>query len=186
MEISFRELMTALHGMGFAALFLLGFSGVAVGIGRFYAPDRATTLSTPEKRFLRLYLLAMVVLAWAAVLSGAYVVYPWYRAHPPAGVADLTDYPQRSLLAHPATAGWHNLGMEWKEHVAWFAPIAMTMVAYVFTRYASDLSKNRGVRNAVLAFGIAAFLAAAIAGMFGAFLNKRAPIQGGAVIRIMK
>jgi hypothetical protein len=50
--------------------------------------------------------------------------------------------------------------MEWKEHVAWFAPIAITMVAYVFIKYGSNLARQRGIRKAVLAFCVAAFIAA--------------------------
>jgi hypothetical protein len=75
--------------------------------------------------------------------------------------------------------------MEWKEHVAWFAPIALTMIAYVFIKYGSNLPMEREVRNAVFAFGVAAFIAATIAGLFGALIDKRAPVQGGPVIRLM-
>ena len=186
MQISFRELMTALHGLGFAALFLLAFSGALVELYRICTPDRSSSLTTWERKLFRAYLIAMVVLAWGAVLSGAYIVYPWYRAHPPAGVTDFAGYPQRSLLANPTTAGWHNIGMEWKEHVAWFAPIAITMAAYVFITYGAGLSRQRGVRNAVFGFAVAAFIAAGIAGVFGAFINKNAPVQGGAIITLMR
>ena len=34
----------------------------------------------------------MAVLAWLAVLTGAYIIYPWYRAVPPAGTADLAGF----------------------------------------------------------------------------------------------
>ena len=37
-------------------------------------------MTVGQERFLKGYLLVMVVLAWGAVLTGAYVVYPWYRA----------------------------------------------------------------------------------------------------------
>jgi len=62
------------------------------------------------------------------------VIYPWYRAVPPAGAA-LAGYPQRLLMSNPATSGWHDIGMEWKEHIAWLAPISLTACAYVFWRY---------------------------------------------------
>ena len=186
MEFSFRELITELHGMGFGALFLLTFSGALIELWRICAPERSSSFSVRERKFLRCYLIVMVVLAWSAVLSGAYLVYPWYRALPPAGLADLAGYPQRLLLASPTTAGWHSLGMEWKEHVAWFAPIAITMVAYVFIKYGSDLARHRQVRKAVLAFCAAAFIAAGIAGGFGAMINKHAPVHGGAEIMLMK
>jgi hypothetical protein len=185
MQMSLRELITAAHGMGFGALFLLAFSGAMAGLNRIRTPEVSSELSAHERRLFRVYLIAMAVLAWATVLSGAYVVYPWYRAHPPAGVTDYADFPQRRLLSSPGTAGWHNLGMEWKEHVAWFAPIAITMIAYVFTKYGAELSRDRYVRNVVFGFGVAAFMAAGIAGVFGALINKAAPIHGGAMMRVM-
>jgi hypothetical protein len=126
----------------------------------------------------------MAVLAWAAVLAGAYIVYPWYRAVPPPGTADLAMFPQRLLMSTPATIGWHSLGMEWKEHVAWFAPISITMVAFVFIRYGRDLANHKHLRTAVLSFAAASFLAAGIAGFFGAMIDKYAPVQGGHVIQL--
>jgi putative Mn2+ efflux pump MntP len=42
------------------------------------------------------------------------------------------------------------------------------------------------MRTVVLAFAIAAFIATGVAGAFGAFLNKYAPIRGGPVIILME
>lgn len=185
MEISFRDLLTVLHGMGFGALFMLAFSGALAELYRMSAPGAPMPPSDREHFLLNLYLGAMVVLAWAAVISGAYIVYPWYRAVPPTGVTELADYPKFLLTSNPRTSGWHSLGMEWKEHVAWLAPIAITMVAYVFAKYGPAINKYREVRTAVLSFVVVAFIATGVAGAFGAFLNKYAPVRGGATITIM-
>ena len=126
----------------------------------------------------------MVLLAWLAVLSGAYVIYPWYRATPPPATASLAMFPQRLLTSSPHTIGWHSIGMEWKEHVAWFAPISITMVAFVFFRYGREIRFHKGLRSAVLGFTAASFLAAGIAGFFGAMLNKAAPVKGGNTIQM--
>jgi len=179
MEISVRDLITVLHGMGFGTLFMMAFSGaigviyVTAFVGIQPVASRWTTL------MFRFYLISMAALAWLTVLSGAYIIYPWYRAKPPAGTTDLSGFPRSLLLSNPHTAGWHNLGMEWKENVAWFAPIVMTMVAFVFIKYGPQIALHRQLRNAVLGFAAVAFLAAAIAGGFGAFLNKYAPVRGG-------
>lgn len=179
MEISFRDLITVLHGMGFGALFMLAFSGA---IGVIYATAAAgadSPIARQSKTMFRFYLISMALLAWLTVLSGAYIIYPWYRAAVPPGVTDLSGYPRALLLSSPRTAGWHELGMEWKEHIAWFTPIAMTMVAYVFIKYGPQLALHRQMRNAVLGFTAVAFFATAVAGGFGAFLNKYAPVRGG-------
>ena len=184
MEITTRGLWTLIHGMGFGALYLLACSGALVELHRFTTSSPPSEATPGQGRFLKAYLLAMVVLAWAAVLTGAYVIYPWYRAAPPPGTTGLSMFPQRLLMSSPTTIGWHSLGMEWKEHVAWLAPISITMVAFVFIRYGRDLKNHRQLRAAVLCFAVASFVAAGIAGFFGAMINKYAPVQGGHMIQL--
>jgi hypothetical protein len=183
MEISLRDLITALHGMGFGALFMLAFSGAIAELYHISFPNSAEP-SPRSKLFLRFYLGLMAVLAWLAVLSGTYLVYPWYRAVPPVG-ADLNLYPKALLLSSNATALWHTVGMEWKEHIGWIAPIAMTMVAYVFGKYGPTLRNHRQIRLAAFVFVVVAFVATGVAGAFGAFLNKYAPVRGGPEIQLL-
>jgi hypothetical protein len=185
MEITTRDLVTVLHGMGFGALFMLAFSGALIELYRISLPSPQPLTSAREQTLLAFFLTAMVVLAWLTVFSGTYIIYPWYRAVPPADVTDLSEYPRRLLLSSGKTSEWHNIGMEWKEHVAWIAPIAMTMVAYVTMKYRRSITQRR-MRIAVLGFAVAAFVATGIAGAFGAFLNKYAPIRGGNVIVLME
>jgi hypothetical protein len=183
MEITVRDLVTVLHGMGFGALFMLAFSGALAELYRLSGPAAA---GGRGQTLLGVYLIAMVILAWLTVFSGAYIVYPWYRAVPPQGLTDLSDYPRRLLLSSGKTSEWHNVGMEWKEHVSWLAPIAMTMVAYVTLKYRRAIMQPRHMRSAVLGFAVAAFIATGVAGAFGAFLNKYAPVRGGAVVVLME
>jgi len=180
MEITFREFVTAIHGMLFGGFFLMALFGAIVLLQG--APQEGSVAPVP--RWRDVYLVGMVALGWAAVLSGAYVIYPWYRAVAPAG-ADLSLYPKFLLTVHPNTAGWHNFGMEWKEHVAWIAPMAATMVAFVLIRHPTAWNTHRQVRTAVLGFAAVALLAAAIAGGWGAMINKKAPVQGGPTYQLM-
>ena len=184
MEITARSLWTLIHGMGFGALYLLACSGALVEIWRRYAPGDVTAISARDERFLGIYFIWMAVLAWATVLIGAYLIYPWYRAVPSAGTVDLAAFPQRLLMASPATSAWHSIGMEWKEHIAWIVPISITMAAAVFLEYGRKLRRHPGLRNAVLCFTAASFLAAGVAGFFGAMLVKNAPVTGGATIHL--
>ena len=179
-----RGLWTLIHGMGFGALYLLACSGALVEMYRFATSRAPSEFTTGRKRFLKFYLIAMVVLAWASVLTGAYIIYPWYRAAAPSGTVDLSMFPQRLLMSSPTTIGWHSLGMEWKEHVAWFAPLSITMAAFVFIRYGRDLGSHRQLRTAVLCFAVASFVAAGIAGFFGAMIDKIAPVHGGHTIQL--
>lgn len=185
MEITLRGLLTMVHGMGFGALFLLAFSGAFVELWSVGWRAEAGESVVCSERFVRGYLLAMTVLAWLTVLTGAYCIYPWYRAIAPAGTMDLSGYPQLLLKSSAKTIGWHSLGMEWKEHVAWLAPISITMVTAVFFQYGGELRQHPAMRKAVLWFTAVSFFAAAVAGFWGAMLNKYAPVHGGHIFRLL-
>jgi hypothetical protein len=187
MEITTRSLLTMVHGMGFGALYLMSCSGALVELHRRYRPpDDSQTVTAHDATFFTVYLTVMAVLAWLTVLTGAYVIYPWYRAVPAPGVVNLAAFPQRLLLSSPSTSAWHSIGMEWKEHVAWLVPISITTAAAVFFQYRRSLSAHPEIRAAVLAFVWISLFAAVIAGFFGAMLNKNAPVQGGSTIHLVQ
>jgi len=177
MQISSRELWTVIHGMTFGALFLLAFGGGLAGL--YSLRQEWTTVAGIKERVNRLVLgmWAMALIAWATVITGTYIVYPWYRAKPPESTTDLSAFPRSQLLADPTKAAWHTFGMEWKEHVGWIAPIAATVVAYVVTVYGPRLAQEPRIRRAIIWFFVVAFATAAAAGMFGAFINKVAPVR---------
>lgn len=185
MEITVRSLWTLIHGMGFGALYLLACSGALVELWRRYGPGTPQPAAGDEA-FLRVYLTVMAALAWLTVFTGAYIIYPWYRAVAPPGTAKLAGFPQLLLKSSPATIGWHSLGMEWKEHVAWLAPIAVTMAAAVVGQYGRDLRRHRPLRLALLCFLWVSLGSAGVAGFFGAMIDKHAPVEGGATIQLFK
>jgi hypothetical protein len=162
--------------MGLGALFLLAFAGGLAGL--YSLRPEWVTVTGIRERLLRLNIgtWVMAVVAWLTVVTGTYIVYPWYRAEPPEGLADLSAYPRSFLLSAPNLAAWHTFGMEWKEHVAWFAPILATTVAFVVWRYGDQISQNAALRKALIILFMVAFAAAGIAGLFGAFITKAAPL----------
>jgi hypothetical protein len=184
MEITLRAFVTIVHGMLFGGFFLLAIYGLVVERFRSACFERNPGITPRGISLERFYLFSMATLGWAAVLTGAYIIYPWYRAVPPAGSTSLALYPKFVLMSSPTTRGWHTLGMEWKEHVAWIAPMVMTMVAYVMTTYQRSMHEHPQIRRAVLVFVLTALGAAGVAGMFGAMLNKYAPVNGGSTIHL--
>lgn len=186
MQISARALITAVHGLLFGGFFLLAVFGVLVELIRSAYASQTSELTKSGRSLAALYLWITAVLAWAAVAIGTYIVYPLYRAIPSPGTADLASFPQALLLASSTTSGWHRLGMEWKEHVAWLAPIAATTIAYVMTRQRSAMNAYAQVRKALVTLALAVFASAAIAAFFGAMINKNAPVEGGLQIRLLK
>jgi hypothetical protein len=174
MVITDRELWTVIHGMLLGAIFFMVFSGIWVSLWSLH-PERTAGV-VQRVRGLKIAGWATAIILWLTVFTGTYIVYPWYRAKPPEG-ADLTQFPRSYLLASPDRAGWHNFGMEWKEHVAWLAPILVTAVAYIISRYGVKLVEEEKIRKAVILVFTIALIAALAAVVFGAFLNKAAPIK---------
>jgi hypothetical protein len=170
MTITEREFWTVLHGMVFGTIFLLAFAGGFAGL--WSLKPELTTAAGITERMKRLLIgtWTMAIMAWLTVFSGTYVVYPWYRDRAPSS-------PRSFLLANVDTKAWHTFGMEWKEHVGWFAPILATAVAFIVTYYGASLAEKDRLRKAALVLFTIAFAASAVAGLFGAFLNKVAPIR---------
>ena len=69
MEITTRDLITVMHGMGFGALFMLAFSAAIAGVYRISDPSAQSAMSAREHAVLTFALVAMVVLAWLSALS---------------------------------------------------------------------------------------------------------------------
>lgn len=176
MEITYRELWTVIHGLILGTAFLLAFAGGLAGL--WSLKERYLTTEGLAERSPRLLIgtWVMAIVAWLTVWSGTWIVYPWYRAAPPEGTTDLTEYPRSLLLSSESTAEWHKFGMEWKEHVAWIAPFLATAVAFIVLYYGVQLARHNEMRRALLILFTLAFAAAGIAGLFGAFITKAAPV----------
>jgi len=185
MQINARALITGIHGLLFGGFFILALFGLVVELIRsaYTTPD--SNLSERGRSLASFYLWATALLGWAAVFVGLYIVYPWYRAVPPLGTTDFAAFPQHLLLARSATSGWHRLGMEWKEHVSWVAPIAVTVAADVMINQRSAMKAYPQIRKAILVFALVAFASAGTAALFGAMISKNAPVNGGREIHLI-
>ena len=169
MHLSGREWWAIVHGMALGALFLLAFAG---GLAEFYSLRSAELTAegvVRRTRRLQIGTWLMAVVAWLTVMTGSFIVYPWYRDPAPSS-------PKSVLLSSPSTADWHEFGMEWKEHIAWIAPMLATAVAFAVTYYGTSLIRHQGVRKALMIFFTVAFVVAGVAGAFGAFITKAAPV----------
>lgn len=175
MELTSREAWGLVHGIVLGGFFLVAFAGVVVGLWSFRGP---VTAEGVKERLRRLWIgtWGLAIVAWAAVVTGTYVVYPWYRAGPPEGTTDLSQYPRSFLIGNPDTDLWHKFAMEWKEHITWTTPVLTTAVAFIVSYYGWRLAYNSKMRYAALALFILAFAAAAIGGILGGLITKKAPI----------
>jgi hypothetical protein len=169
MNLTDREVWTLVHGMVLGAVFLLAFAG---GLEALYSlrPRESTPSAIVDRvRRLKVGVVSMAVAAWGTVITGTWVVYPWYRE-------DIPDSPRSLLLADPDLEEWHHFAMEWKEHVAWLSPVLATAVAFIVLYYGTNLARHDRVRKTTLTLFVLAFLFAAVAGLFGALITKAAPV----------
>jgi hypothetical protein len=188
MELTSRETWAAIHGLVLGALFLLAFSGALAGLWSF-RPGLITTRGIQDRvRRLNVGLGAMAAIAWATVITGSWIVYPWYRAKLAGANFDRCHglqlpssacSPRDFLLSNVAgnTKQWHQFGMEWKEHVAWGAPFLATSAFLLALYYGPRIMARPWLRTAIIVMLVGAFAAAAVGGVFGAFINKVAPIS---------
>jgi hypothetical protein len=170
MDLSQKEWWGLVHGMGFGAVFLLAFAG---GLAGLYSlrPGLVTDAGISERMTrLKIGVAAMAMAAWGTVITGTWIVYPWYREKTP-------DSPKSILLLSESTKDWHEFGMEWKEHIAWISPILATVAAFIVIYFGTGLIKHDRARKIVMTLFVLAFATAAIAGIFGALITKVAPVK---------
>jgi len=130
-----------------------------------------------QSRYLAGLMVCVAVVLWLTVLVGTYVTFPPYRATPPEGLADLSQYPRSLIQSSPGTVWLHAFAMEIKEHVPWIAAMLATAVAFVGVRYRSTLladSQLRGMATTVLAI---CFVLVSFVAILGVFINKVAPLE---------
>jgi hypothetical protein len=165
MELTTREFWALVHGLLLGGLFLVAFAG---GLAGLYSlrPELVTAQGARERlRRLNVGVVTMATVAWLTVITGTWIVYPWYRE-------DIPNSARSRLLENPDTENWHEFAMEWKEHVAWIAPMLATVAAFIVIYYRSDLLRNRTARLLAITLFSAAFAVAAIAGILGALITK--------------
>jgi hypothetical protein len=188
MELTSRETWTLIHGLIIGSLFLIAFAGGLAGLWSL-RPELVTEAGIRERLVrLRVGITGMALLAWATVLTGTWVVYPWYREslagedfagcealQTPSDTCSPRDFLNSNVSGN--TEDWHKFGMEWKEHIAWVAPMLATAAAFIVLYYGRDLVRNRTLRVLTMTLFVGAFVVAGIAGLFGALITKTAPLH---------
>ncbi len=169
MILSHREWWTLIHGILLGGFYLLSFTSGIVGLWSLLHG-----VLNPEGlrrwiKALKIGFWGMSTIGWCTVILGSCVIYVWYRDLDPMS-------PRMRLLANPEKVFWHKYGMEWKEHLAWMAPMLTTTVAFLVSRYEEKLIERKEILKIALNFLLIAFMIAMICGLIGALLNKEAPI----------
>jgi hypothetical protein len=175
MLFSQRSIWTMVHGIGLGGAALLGLSA---GLFHLYA-TRPASVSTGGESGSRPFAVVMVFTAlmlWLTAIVGIYIIFPSYRATPPAGTTDLSQFPRALILANPNTAWLHTLAMEIKEHMPWIASMLTTAVAFVAVRYPTAALVNPWLRKMAFSLLAISFVIVAFVSLLGVLVNKVAPL----------
>lgn len=176
MLFSERSLWTMLHGIGLGGAALVG---LAAALSYLYAA-RPVPLSSDAETGSRAFATVTVFTAlmlWLTVIIGTYIIFPLYRATPPPGTADLSEFPRALILATPSTAWLHAFAMETKEHMPWIASMLTTAVAFIAVRYRRTALSNPALRRMAFTLLAVSFAVVTFVSLLGAFVNKVAPLD---------
>jgi hypothetical protein len=165
--VTTREFWFLFH-MGVGVAWIHAFAGGIAGL----VGSRTSRLKEVIRRTSAVGLFGV---AWIAAVTGTYLVYPGYRAKPPAGATDLAAYPQKALQSNANLAFWHDFGMEWKEHIGWITPILATAIAFILLRYGRRVTSDPTVRKSLAGLFVVAAGGALVAAAFGGAINAIAP-----------
>jgi hypothetical protein len=158
------------HGVLFGVAYLL-LLVLALGAVTWLRPAELTPLGlTLTERQLGLLVTAAAVLAWIAVISGTWGLYPWFRARDPGS-------PAESLLADPSLAYWARWVVVSKEWIAWGSAAVVTVAALARYRWRARLPGSVVLRRRLAGLLILALAGAAYAGVIGTLLAKLAPLE---------
>lgn len=176
MLFSDRSISTMVHGIGLGGGALMGLAAALFYLYAARASDGASGPPAGAGAFAGVTVVTAAML-WLTVIVGTYIVFPPYRATPPAGLTDLGQFPRSLLLASPDTAWLHAFAMESKEHMPWIASMLATAVAFVAVRYRSRVLEDASLRNMAMALLAMAFALVAFVSLMGVFVNKVAPLD---------
>ena len=172
-----RSIWTMIHGIALGGAALMGLSAALFSLRAMRVADASDVAAQHQWRYLAWLTVFIAVVLWLTVLVGTYVNFPPYRATPPAGLTDLSQFPRSLLQSNPGTVWLHAFAMEIKEHVPWIAAMLATAVAFVGVRYRSTLLNDTQLRRMTTALLVICFLLVSAVSLLGVLVNKVAPLE---------
>ncbi len=171
-----RSIWTMIHGVVLGGAALLGLSAAlfSMQVLRVASPSEVVERQSRSMAWLTV---CIAVALWLTVLVGTYVNFPPYRATPPDGLTDLSQYPRSLIHSNPSTVWLHAFAMEIKEHVPWIAAMLATAVAFVGVRYRARLMTDPALRGLATTLLAICFVLVTFVTVLGVFINKVAPLE---------
>lgn len=172
-----RSIWTMIHGIVLGGAALMALAAALFSLRAMRADGVWNAASQTQSRHLVWLTAAIAMALWLTVLVGTYITFPAYRATPPEGITDLSQYPRSLIQSNPGTAWLHSFAMEIKEHMPWIAAMLATAVAFIAARYRSQLLTNAQLNRIATTLLAICFILVAFVAMLGVFVNKVAPLE---------
>jgi len=172
-----RSLWTMTHGMALGGGAMIGLAVALFSLRAMRVAGGADATADRQARHVAWLIVFTASLLWSSVLLGTYVTFPAYRATPPPGITDLSQYPKALIQSNPGTAWLHSFAMETKEHVPWIAAMLATAVASVGLRYRAKLLGDRQLNDMATVLLVICFVLVSFVALLGVFVNKVAPLE---------
>lgn len=172
-----RSIWTMIHGIALGGGALMGLAAALFSLRAMRTADAWDVAAQNQLRHLAWLTVLIAIMLWLTVLVGTYISFPPFRAPPPAGLTDLSQFPRALIQSNPGAAWLNSFAMEIKEHVPWIAAMLATAVAFVSVRYQSKLLSDAQLRRMATTLLAICFVLASIVGVLGVFINKVAPLE---------
>jgi hypothetical protein len=111
-----RSIWTMIHGIVLGGGALLALFAALFSLRAMRTENASDAASQNQSHYLAWLTVVTAVMLWLTVLVGTYVTFPPYRATPPEGLTDLSQYPRSLIQSNPGTVWLHSFAMETKEH----------------------------------------------------------------------
>ena len=177
MLFSDRSIWTMVHGIGLGGPALMGLAAALFYLYAARSYGRPYIAAPNASRALAWVTVLIAAMLWLTVLVGTYVIFPPYRATPPVGLTDLSQFPRSLIQANPDTVWLHAFAMESKEHAPWIASMLATAVAFVCVFYRRTLLRDAPLRNMTATLLAVCLALVAFVALMGTFINKVAPVE---------
>jgi len=172
-----RSIWTMVHGIVLGGGALMGLAAALFYLYAARTSDGPQVSAPNGSRALAALTVFTAAMLWLTVLVGTYIIFPPYRATPPAGVTGLGQFPRSLIQASSETAWLHSFAMESKEHMSWIASMLATAVAFVTVRYRWGVLHDASLRNLAAILLAISFTLISFVSLMGVFVNKVAPLQ---------
>ena len=172
-----RSIWTMIHGIVLGGGTLMALSAALFYLRAMGTADGSNVAAPTQAQYLAWLLVFVAVVLWLTVLVGTYVNFPPYRATPPAGLTDLSQYPRSLIQSNPQSVWLDAFAMEIKEHDPWIAAMLATAIAFVGVRYRATLVRDADLRRMTTTLLAICFVLVAFVSVLGVFINKVAPLE---------